>query len=36
MAKTGLDVLVDEEFAAAVKTDFTITDMSIAQDPWVA
>jgi len=36
MARTGIEVLVDEAFAAQVRREFDETDMSIALDPWVA
>lgn len=36
MAKTGLDVLIDESFASAVRREFEREDMTIALDPWVA
>ncbi|KAL4898199.1 hypothetical protein BDV59DRAFT_197141 [Aspergillus ambiguus] len=36
MARTGIEVLVNDEFAAQIWEEFNETDMSIAQDPWVA
>ncbi|KAJ5232538.1 hypothetical protein N7468_005494 [Penicillium chermesinum] len=36
MARTGIEVLVNDDFAAQVKREYDETDMSIALDPWVA
>ncbi|CAL5866127.1 uncharacterized protein PFLUO_LOCUS334 [Penicillium psychrofluorescens] len=36
MARTGIEVLVDEVFVTQVRQEYDDTDMSIALDPWVA
>lgn len=36
MARTGMEVLLDEDFAKQVRKEFENTDMSIALDPVVA
>lgn len=36
MARTGIEVLANDDFAAQVRQEYDETDMSIALDPWVA